>query len=957
MRKYIYGFVLMAMMVLGLAACTPAEELAPVLTITSEQEVVIGVDDSYTLVYTVDENTQSVTVTVSEVDGGTSGVYNESTKVFTASEGGVYTLTVVATNIEKTATDSVTITVNDELPVISFEEGALDEYEVNQGENLTLPSATAKDALDVDLTITVTVDSDDASVTLVEGSYIFTSNVAGDYVVSYSADDAYNQNVTETIDIFVAPTSDPVISYQDGKLDVYETSVGTELTLPSATALDGVGADVALEVYPTQQRGVTFEQNEDDTFSFIADVAGTHVISYYAEDQYGNYVEEFIEVEVSPATAETELTNDASHIENLATSGLLYQENFSDGYNSDLAKGLVWDGIVKLYIDGGANAISGNSLIFDYSDATATTNTQIFFGALDSYIQSGRWEISFDVKIIEGNAPNFYVSFIFEGDNSGDNLAYALTPGETTHISYNYIKSFDSTKTWYLRLFTYTGDTSFDYDGLKLALDNFELKWTEVVDPTVQRTGTPVALTQEMLDGEGYTLTGTEENFTSLSGSGVPTWVNINQLVEGDILTPEQAALLTSENGFNSDYAIRASTQQVYLDSLRGLLTDPDYIYTVTYKVYSPTTDSWYFWIAKEDTSQAFAQGMPGEAGLKEFTHSLFGDPQYYHVGLYSGGIQELLIGDITISRELYVPSTTTPNGNEIGDTWQETSFLQEVVAASSVDIGDGVLLNTVSGFEGDVMALVDSSDTTDKNVVAFNGSTIFETVGTYTVTLNLYVVSLSGGPLMVNLDNQVFDALTIDGTGAIQVEYEITGRTVNFFSLYTQGGTLAEVYLSAVNIELSSIPVTTPNGNEIGDTWQETSFLQEVVAASSVDIGDGVLLNTVSGFEGDVMALVDSSDTTDKNVVAFNGSTIFETVGTYTVTLNLYVVSLSGGPLMVNLDNQVFDALTIDGTGAIQVEYEITGRTVNFFSLYTQGGTLAEVYLSAVDVELTAIN
>lgn len=805
MKKYIYGLFLMAVMVLGLAACTPEEEAVPVLTITSESEVVMGVNDQYTLAYTMDDNTQSVSVTVSEKDGGTSGSYDESTKVFTASEGGEYTLTIVATNVEKTASYTVTVIVNDELPTLALEDGALTSYDVKQDADFILPNVTATDALGVALDVVISVDSTNATINMGDDN-IFSSNVAAEYIVTYKATDDYDNTNTLTITIMVTPTDAPTITYQDGKTDSYDTTVGETLVLPSATALDGLSQTITLEVYPTLQRGVSFEEAEDGTYEFVADVAGTHVISYYAEDAYGNYVEEFITVNVDPVNDETVLLEGESNIENLDTSGLVYKENFENGYNSDLAKGLVWDGIVKVSIDGGENAIDGNSLIFDYTDATATSNTQIFFGALDSYLQSGRWEISFDVNIIEGNAPGFYLSFIFEGDESGDNLVYTLDSEETTHISYNYIKSLDSSKTWYFRLFTYTGDTSFDYDNLKLAIDNFEIKWTEVVDPTVERTGTPVTITQEMLDGEGYTLTGTDENYTTVSGSGSPTWVSISDLVAGDILNDEQVALLTSENGFNSDYAIRATTQQVYLDSLRGLVTDPDYIYTITYKVYSPTTDSWNFWIAKEDTSQALAQGLSSDAGLKTFTHSLFGDPQYYHIGLYSGGIQELLIGDITISRELYEPSGTTPNGHEVGDTWAVNSFLQEVVAASTVDLGEGVMLNSVAGFEGDVMAMIDASDSADKNVVAFDASSIIESVGTYQVTLTLYVSSLSGGPLMVNLDNQVFDALTVDGTGVVEVVYEISGRTVNFFSLYTQGATLAEVYLANVSIELTDI-------------------------------------------------------------------------------------------------------------------------------------------------------
>ena len=810
MKKTIFSFILLAVLVVGLVACDPDidddgdSELAPVLNITSQKDVVIGLEDTYTLAYTT-QNASSVSVTVSEKDGGTAGSYAEATKVFSATAGGEYTLTIVATNVVKTTTDTVRIVVNTVLPIITFESGALDEYEVNQGVELELPSATAKDAQDVALTVSVTVDSNDAEISLVAGKHVFVADAAGTYVVTYFAEDTYGNEKTETISVMVIPTSDPVINFQAGKLDTYEAEVGELIVLPSATAKDGLNQDVIVEVFPTLQRGVVFAENENQTFNFTALVAGSHLVSYYAEDVYGNYVEEFIEVIVSPSNEETELSEAENQIANLNTSGLTYRENFVKGYNSDLAKGIVWDGAVKVSVQGHEDALDGNSLIFDYSDATATTNTQIFFGALDDYLKSGRWEISFDVKVIEGNIPGFYVSFIFEGDNSGDNLGYTINPTGTTRVVYNHIKAFDSTKTWYFRLFTYTGDGSFNYNGLKIALDNFEFKWTEVVDPTVQRSGTPKAITPEMLDA-GYTLTGTDDNYSSVSGSGNPTWVEIDKLVAGDILNSEQQALLTAANGFNSDYAIRATTQQVYFDSLRGLLTDPNYMYTVTYKVYAPSGGGWYFWISKEDTGQALAQGLSDAAGVKTFTHTFFGNPQYYHVGLYSGSIQELLIGDITVSRELYVPSETTPNGHEVGKTWTVDSFLQETAEGSTISIGDGIFLSSIAGFDKSVMKHIDSSSSSDRNVVAFNGSSIFENVGTYKVTLTLYVVTLSDGPLMVNIDNQVFSPLTLSGTGLMEVEYEVSGRTLNFFSLYTQNATLSEIYLASISIELMDI-------------------------------------------------------------------------------------------------------------------------------------------------------
>ena len=98
----------------------------------------------------------------------------------------------------------------------------------------------------------------------------------------------------------------------------------------------------------------------------------------------------------------------------------------------------------------------------------------------------------------------------------------------------------------------YTGDTSFDYDGLKLALDNFEFKWTEVADPTVQRDGTPVTITQEMLDGDGYTLTGTDDNGNASSATATVT-------VEDNINPVTLTQDITIELDANGDASIVAA--------------------------------------------------------------------------------------------------------------------------------------------------------------------------------------------------------------------------------------------------------------------------------------------------------------------------------------------------------------------------------------------------------------
>lgn len=86
---------------------TPVEE-EPTVTITSSDGN-ITTEDKYVLSYNVTNAEGGVEVTVT---GGTNYVYNAETKEFSATEAGTYIITVTATNITKTASDSVTVNVS-----------------------------------------------------------------------------------------------------------------------------------------------------------------------------------------------------------------------------------------------------------------------------------------------------------------------------------------------------------------------------------------------------------------------------------------------------------------------------------------------------------------------------------------------------------------------------------------------------------------------------------------------------------------------------------------------------------------------------------------------------------------------------------------------------------------------------------------------------------------------------
>lgn len=602
-----------------------------------------------------------------------------------------------------------------------------------------------------------------------------------------------------------ADTEAPVITYAAGKQDSYTTTAGTPVTLPSATATDAVDGEVELEVTVTS-KGATVTKAADG-YTFASDTAGEYDVSYYAVDSSDNEVEEFISVTVDPVKAETELEQGQNNLSNLAQSEVTFVENFGKGYESPLAKGFDFSqatGKPNASIVANENSIAGNSLIIDYTTCAWNTNTQFWFGSLDNYLRSGKWTISMDVKVLGGTAPSgLYFSFIYDGDNDGQNQPMALGKvGETKTIEFSAIKSLDETKTWHFRTFFYTGDASYKYDDFRIAIDNIRITVKEVVNAVVERTGTPKELAATDLDGNGYTLTGADDNYTALTNM---KYLDKSKLVAGDYLTAEQAANLTTENGFNSDYVILATEQLSWFESLNDLCTDSGYEYTITMKVYAPTGSNWHM-NHSDGGAHAFVQ-QPNFNGVTTFTMTFVGAASNRKIGLYRDGGQNIFIGDITISRTQREDTNKTPNGYEVGKTWTKNADNElntfgkgTKVTCSEVTLQGGGTLADQTGFETNAIHFTGGEGTTFE---LFKGNNTLEQGCTYKITLNLYVVT--PGALHLKLDST---ELNLEVATAGYVSKEITwvaDHNVDFFCYNNKSGSI-EFYCSSITYELTAL-------------------------------------------------------------------------------------------------------------------------------------------------------
>ncbi len=604
-------------------------------------------------------------------------------------------------------------------------------------------------------------------------------------------------------------TEAPVIAFATGKLDSYTTTAGTPVTLPSATATDAVDGEVELDVTVTS-KGATLTK-VDDGYTFASDTAGKYDVSYYAVDSADNEVEEFISVTVEPVKAETELEAGQNNLANLAQSEVTFVENFEKGYDSPLARGFDFSqatGKPNASIVSSEDSIAGNSLIIDYTTCAYNTNTQFWFGSLDNYLRSGKWTISMDVKVLGGTAPSgLYFSFIYDGDESGDNQDIALGPvGETKTLTFEGIKNLDDTKTWHFRVFFFTGNADYKYDDFRIAIDNIKFTVKEVVDAVVVRTGTPKELTGADLDGNGYTLTGADDNYTALSNM---KYLDKSKLVAGDYLTAEQAANLTAENGFNSDYVILANTQLIFFDSLNDLCTDKDYEYTVTFKVYSPNNCGWVFTTQSGSGGNSHTSTYSVNNSTATWTVKFNGAESIHRVGWYYGQNCQLFIGDITVSRALRAPVEQTENGYKVGQKW--TKSLSEInfgnkgtLVQNTESVGGGTLAD-YEGFENG--ALKFTAPVNDDTYELFRDQhKTLEAGCTYKITLNLYVTKATGR-FMFRFDSD-FQLIgnDISGFKTVTFTYTTGSAGVNFFSFYVPDDKTAEFYCSSITYELTAL-------------------------------------------------------------------------------------------------------------------------------------------------------
>ncbi|MEN8779066.1 MAG: immunoglobulin-like domain-containing protein, partial [Glaciecola sp.] len=268
----------------------------------------------------------------------------------------------------------VTTPTDNTAPVITIA-GGQTTIDITQGDSFTQPTATANDAVDGNVTVSVS------------GSV---GTAVGSYTLTYSASDNSNNTATATVtvNVLAAPDTTPPVLTIAGSQRTFEVTQGDSFTPPSATATDNVdGTILAI------------------TSGTVGSDVGSYTLTYTATDNAGNATTDSITVNVvAPVvTPPTNTENDLSVFKNGSVTS-------------------TWDGGINAFDeainygecnnDGGAACPSMNWSVVSDTDRgdvlqvehTSAQLAGLFFKSntprnLAAYANGG---IAFDIKLVSG---------------------------------------------------------------------------------------------------------------------------------------------------------------------------------------------------------------------------------------------------------------------------------------------------------------------------------------------------------------------------------------------------------------------------------------------------------------------------------------------------------------------------------------------------------------------------
>ena len=165
------------------------------------------------------------------------------------------------------------------------------------GMPISVPRAISADVLnpEVEITLTIKLGSETLYNGSIESIQEYTPTKYGEYQFIYTVK-AGNRSTPVPYVVRVKDKIDPVLEILSALPD--KAKVGQTIELPKASTSDNEATDIRVWIFITETNGNMYALGEN-TNSVTFKMKGQHTITYYIEDNYGNYVYEkcFITVE------------------------------------------------------------------------------------------------------------------------------------------------------------------------------------------------------------------------------------------------------------------------------------------------------------------------------------------------------------------------------------------------------------------------------------------------------------------------------------------------------------------------------------------------------------------------------------------------------------------------------------------------------------------------------------
>lgn len=791
-------------------------------------------------------------------------------------------------------------------------------------------------------------DSDVASV----NDNIVTANKIGSAVITVTTNDG---NKTDTVNITVTAIPDPTITIDGNK--TLTVNAGENLTLPTVSAKDYDNKDLSsyIEIEDLAESG-TINNNV-----FNAKIAGSHEISYYVETDDGRYAEDYLTVDVKPATAESFDVSSYSDPSVITTYGV-YKENFEKGRKSPLYAALN-DSQNAAYLTSTSDAIQGNSLVINFNKTAGSALNALFLGVFNDYFvreKAVTYKVSFDYKVLSDSVPSdIYFGLSWDGSNGLNNQ---FVTNKTKDQVNSFSCSFPATKipaagNAYFIFFQLSGSTN---DSI-IAVDNFVF---ETIECAQVNEVTPTA---EQLQAEnGFRWDFVDNGASSTNGETIV----INN-VENE--TAKDAMKNDTDFGKNALKLTNADDH-----SFSGLTKNNMIVgkkITIEMKYYAVNGNGFHLIMKGESGNPTLSIDSKHDGNMYVVTYTGTIENGWYQLDIYGQNNPNFEIYIAYINVKLAdadpIPENQTPKGHKVGESYTQSSrqwgnedkTAQNGTKTEAFDNYEDAIANEKMGTKP--TKLTSTIGNATHEWYQTGGTALpLEIEQTYSITVVYYVVECSGS-FTLNFDNHVFlDLENSIGFHECTISW-VAERSVDFFCFFfPENPSTATIYIAYTKVELTAVKgeeeQQTALGFKVGQTWNYDSSMNGYttkggLTLSAFDNNTDAIANEKMGSAPHKMT-IDGSDSTYEWKQL--GNKIIESGHTYEIKVTYYVESWNGSiKWMLRLDG-VFKELSTSTGFHEEVITLSNSASVDFMSLYISGGSSATgvIYVAGISITLKAI-